>query len=44
MLKETLPRKPEGKEALAASINERHQRGRAAIESRFGTQHRRDSG
>ena len=44
MLKETLPRKPEGKEALAARINERHQRRRAAIESRFRTQHRRDSG
>ena len=44
MPKETLPRKPEGKEALAARINERHQRRRAAIESRFRTQHRRDSG
>jgi len=44
MLKETLPRKPEGREALAARINERHQRRRGAIESRFRTQHRRDSG
>ena len=29
MLKETLPRKPEGREALAARINERHQRAAA---------------
>jgi len=40
MLKETLPRKPGGKDALAARINERHQRRRGAIESRFRTQHR----
>ena len=40
MLKQTLPRKPEGKDALAARINERHQRRRGAIESRFRTQHR----
>jgi SRSO17 transposase len=44
MLKETLPRKPEGREALVARINERHERRRGAIESRFRTQHRRDSG
>ena len=44
MLKETLPRKPEGKEALVARINQRHERRRGAIESRFRTQHRRDSG
>ena len=35
MLKETLPRKPEGKDALVRRINERHQRRRAAIQSRF---------
>ena len=40
MLKETLPRKPEGKEALVARINERHQRRRSAIESRIRTQRR----
>jgi len=38
MLKETLPRKPEGKDALVARINQRHQRRRQAIESRFRTQ------
>ena len=38
MLKETLPRKPEGKEALIARINQRHERRRGAIESRFRTQ------
>ena len=38
MLKETLPRKPEGKEALVARINERHQRRRGAIQSRCRTQ------
>src|SRR3954452_158604 len=38
MLKETLPRKPEGKEALVARINERHSRRRSAIESRFRKQ------
>jgi SRSO17 transposase len=37
MLKETLPRKPEGKEALVRRINERHQRRRDAIQSRFRT-------
>jgi hypothetical protein len=35
MLKETLPRKPEGKDALARWINERHQRRLGAIQSRF---------
>jgi hypothetical protein len=35
MLKETLPRKPEGREALLERINQRHQRRRGAIESRF---------
>ena len=40
MLKQTLPRKPEGKGALAARINERHQRRRGAIESRFRSQRR----
>ncbi|MEY2926975.1 MAG: hypothetical protein RL367_1452 [Pseudomonadota bacterium] len=38
MLKETLPRKPRGKEALAAEINQRHQRRRSSIESRYRTQ------
>jgi hypothetical protein len=38
MLKETLPRKPEGKEALVARINQRHARRRGAIKSRFRTQ------
>ena len=38
MLKETLPRKPEGKDALVARIIERHERRRGAIESRFRTQ------
>ena len=41
MLKETLPRKPEGKDALIARINERHKRRRGAIESRFRTQQKR---
>ncbi len=40
MLKETLPRKPEGKDALVARIIERHERRRGAIESRFRTQQR----
>jgi hypothetical protein len=35
MLKETLPRKPQGRDALAREINERHQRRRDAIASRF---------
>ena len=38
MLKETLPRKPEGKEALVARINQRHARRRSAIQSRFRKQ------
>jgi hypothetical protein len=38
MLKESLPRKPEGKEALVARINQRHQRRRSAIASRFRAQ------
>jgi hypothetical protein len=38
MLKETLPRKPEGKDALVARINQRHQHRRGAIESRYRTQ------
>jgi SRSO17 transposase len=38
MLKETLPRKPESKDALVARINRRHDRRRSAIESRFRTQ------
>jgi SRSO17 transposase len=38
MLKETLPRKPEGKDALVARINQRHERRRGAIASRFRTQ------
>jgi SRSO17 transposase len=37
MLKETLPRKPDGKDALVRRINERHQRRRDAIQSRFRT-------
>jgi hypothetical protein len=38
MLKETLPRKPEGKQALVERVNQRHQRRREAIESRFRAQ------
>src|SRR5690242_12008511 len=38
MLKETLPRKPQGKEALVEQINQRHARRRSAIESRRRTQ------
>jgi hypothetical protein len=40
MLKETLPRKPEGKDALVNQINDRHQRRRDAIASRFRNQQR----
>lgn len=40
MLKETLPRKPEGKAALVERINQRHERRRGAIESRFRMQRR----
>lgn len=35
MLKESLPRKPDGKDALIARINQRHARRRGAIEARF---------
>jgi SRSO17 transposase len=38
MLKETLPRPPRGKEALVIRINQRHERRRGAIESRFRAQ------
>ena len=38
MLKETLPHKPQGKEALVAQINLRHARRRSAIESRQRSQ------
>jgi len=34
MLKETLPRKPEGKHALVARINQRHARRRSSIVAR----------
>jgi hypothetical protein len=44
ILKETLPRKPEGKQALVARINARHERRLAAIQSRFRTQQRREAG
>ncbi len=44
MLKETLPRKPPGKDALVATIIARHQRRQRAIESRFRTQQIRASG
>jgi hypothetical protein len=40
MLKETLPRKPEGRDALIRQINDRHRRRRDAIASRFRTQQR----
>ncbi len=40
MLRETLPRKPEGKDALVERINQRHQRRRGAIESRCRQQRR----
>jgi SRSO17 transposase len=38
MLKETLPHKPQGKEALVAQINQRHARRRSAIQSRYRSQ------
>jgi len=38
MLKETLPCKPEGKDALVERINQRHERRRGAIASRFRRQ------
>lgn len=44
MLKESLPRKPQGKEALVARINQRHQRRRSTIESRFRTQRKAPPG
>lgn len=40
MLKETMPRKPEGKDALIARIDQRHERRRGAIASRFRTERR----
>jgi SRSO17 transposase len=40
MLKETLPRKPQGKAALVEQINLRHARRRSAIESRRRSQRR----
>jgi SRSO17 transposase len=44
MLKETLPRKPEGKEALVARINQRIARRQGAIESRYRTQRKEETG
>ena len=38
MPKETLPQKPEGKDALVARINRRRQRRSRAIKSRFQNQ------
>ena len=38
MLKETLPRKPDGKHALVARINQRHTRRRSAIVARSRAQ------
>jgi len=38
MLKETLPRKPDGKHALAARINQRHARRQSAIKARSRAQ------
>jgi hypothetical protein len=40
MLKETLPHKPQGKEALVDRINQRHARRRGAIQSRYRSQRR----
>ena len=40
MLRETLPHKPEGKEALVERINQRHRRRRGTIESRYRKQRR----
>ena len=40
MLKETLPRKPQGKEALVDQINQRHTRRRSALQSRYRSQGR----
>ena len=44
MLKESLPRKPGGKDALVAGIIERRERRRGAIESRFRTEQEHGSG
>ena len=44
MLRETLPRKPEGKDALVARINQRIDRRRGSIESRFRTQRKSEPG
>ena len=44
MLKETLPRKPEGNDALVVRINQRIERRRGSIESRFRTQRKAESG
>jgi SRSO17 transposase len=44
ILKEILPRKPEGKQALIDRINARHKRRLAAIQSRYRTQQRREAG
>jgi len=44
MLKETLPRKPEGKDALVVRINQRIERRRGSIESRFRTQRKSEPG
>jgi SRSO17 transposase len=41
MLKATLPRKPQGKEALVEQINQRHARRRSAIQSRYRSQRRK---
>lgn len=41
MLKQTLPRKPESREALVAQINKRHDHRRGAIASRFRSQNAR---
>jgi SRSO17 transposase len=40
MLKETLPCKPQGKQALVDQINQRHARRRSAIQSRYRSQRR----
>ena len=40
MLKETLPRKPQGREARVDQINQRHARRRSAIQSRYRAQRR----
>jgi hypothetical protein len=40
ILQEPLPRKPEGKDALAARINQRHERRRGANASPFRIQRR----